>query len=174
MKTVKRLNIEDKPGYFFMNMTNICDLDPKLLLINELTIFENRSIMIDINYCEENNVAHIVFNNIEYIFRKSGVFSFLIFCETEKNKKMVDKYVKITDEIKEQILFIIEDGNKGKNFIMDKDFMRFRFKTNDNLANNPKINVLVCVISISSVFEERSWDYLQIELQECFYGSNEN
>ena len=84
MKTVKRLNIEDKPGYFFMNMTSINDFDPKLLLINEFTIFEDGSIMFDINYCKENNVLHIVFNNLECIFRKSGVFSYLIFCETEK------------------------------------------------------------------------------------------
>ena len=123
MKTVKKLNIEEKPGYFFMNMTSINDFDLKLLLINEFTIFENRSIMFDINYCKENNVAHIVFNNIECIFRKSGVFSYLIFCEIEKNKNMLDKYVKIIDEIKEQILFIIEDQKESKNFIMGKDFM---------------------------------------------------
>ena len=95
MKTVKRLNNEDKPGYFFMNMTSINDFDPKLLLINEFTIFENRSIMFDNNYCEKNNVAHIVFNNIECIFRKGGVFSYLIVCETEENKNMLDKYAKI-------------------------------------------------------------------------------
>ena len=41
----------------------------------------------------------------------------LIFCETEKNKRMVDKYVKIIYEIEEQTLFIIEDENEGKNFI---------------------------------------------------------
>ena len=55
------------------------------------------------------------FNEIECIFRKSGVFSYLIFCETEKNKKMFDKYVKIIHKI------------------------RFKFKTNDNLPYNPKI-----------------------------------
>ena len=46
--------------------------------------------------------------------------------------------------------------------------MRFRFKTNDNLVYNKKINVPVCVISISSVFQERNWYYLQIELQDFF------
>ena len=54
MKTSKRLNIEDKPGCFFMNMTNVNDFNVKLLLINEFTIFENGSIMFDISYCEEN------------------------------------------------------------------------------------------------------------------------
>ena len=67
MKTVKRLNFEDKPGYFFMNMTNINDFDPKLLLINEFTIFEMESIMFDINYCKENNIPYAVFNNVEKV-----------------------------------------------------------------------------------------------------------
>ena len=173
MKTTKRLNIEDKPGYFFMNMTNVNDFNVKLLLINEFTIFENRSIMFDISYCEENNVAYILFDNVECVFRKSGVFNYLIFCETEKNKNMLDKYTKITDEIKEQILFIIEEENEDKNFIMGKDFMRFRFKANDNLVYNQKINVPVCVISISSAFEERNWYYSQIELQDCFYENSD-
>ena len=37
----------------------------------------NRSIMFDVNYCKVNNTPYVVFNNIECIFRKSGVFSFL-------------------------------------------------------------------------------------------------
>ena len=37
---------------------------------------------------------------------------------------------------------------------MGKDFMRFRFKTDDNLPCNQKINVKVYVISISSLFKE--------------------
>ena len=86
---------------------------------------------------------------------------------------MLDKYTNIIGEIEEQILFIIEDENEGKNFIMGKDFMRFRFKTNDNLVYNQKINVPVCVISISSVSEERNWYYPQIELQDCFYENSD-
>ena len=37
-----------------------------------------------------------------------------------------------------------------------------------------KINVPVCVMSISSVFEKGDWYFPQIELKECFYESNEN
>ena len=133
MKTVKRLNIKDKPGYFFMNLTNINDFDPKLILINEFTIFENGSIMFDIAYCKENNTLHVVFNNVECIFRKSGLFSYLIFCESDKNKRILDKYVKIINEIKHQILFIIED----------EDFMRFKFEIDDNQKINPKIKKLM-------------------------------
>ena len=52
---------------------------------------------------------------------------------------------------------------------MVKDFMRFRFKTDDNLVYNKKTNLPVCVISISGLLKERGWYYKQIELQECFY-----
>ena len=40
MKTTKRLNIEDKPGYLFVNMTNINDFDVKLIFIDEFTILD--------------------------------------------------------------------------------------------------------------------------------------
>ena len=42
---------------------------------------------------------------------------------------MLDNYVRIIDEIKDQILFITEDNL----FVMDVDFNRFTFKTNDKL-----------------------------------------
>ena len=91
--------------------------------------------MFEISCCKENNTPYIVFNNIECIFRKSEINSYLVFCETEENKEMLDKYAKIIDEIKDQMLFVTEDTS----FIMGKDFVRFRFKTNDNLPYNIKI-----------------------------------
>ena len=134
IKTVKTLNIKDKPGYYVTDMTNINDFDPKLLLINEFTMFENGSIMFDISYCKENNTTHIIFNNVECIFRKSGVFSYLIFCESDKNREMLDKYAKCIDQVKEEILFISEDDL----FVMGKVFLRFKFKTSNNLVYNKK------------------------------------
>ena len=127
-------------------MININDLDVKLILINEFTIFENGSVIFDISCCKENNTPHVVFNNVECIFKK------------RKGRK-------------EEILFIEDEK---EDFIMAKDFMRFRFKTNDNLLYNQKIYVKVCVISISGVFEERDWYYPKTELQDCFYESSEN
>ena len=89
---------------------------------------------------------------------------------------MLDKYTKIIDQIKEEILFIVEDVDEDENkeFIIGKDFMRFRFATSNDLSYNQEINAKVCVISISSIFKERNWYYPQIELQECFYESSQN
>ena len=128
MKATKRLNIEDKPSYYFTDMTSIINFDPKLILINEFTIFENRSIMFDISYFKESNTPYVAFNNVECIFRKSGSNKYLIFCETEKNKKMLDKYVKIIDEIKDQVLFIIDDENEDGIFILGKELQDLGLK----------------------------------------------
>ena len=51
-----------------MNMTNINNIDAKLLLINEFIMLENGSTMFDTSYCKENNTPYIVFNDIECIF----------------------------------------------------------------------------------------------------------
>ena len=92
-------------------------------------------------YCEENNVPDIVFNNIKCIF------SSLIFCENDKNKKMLDRYVRLVDKIKEEILsFIDEYEDDDDLFIAGKDFMRFKFKINDKLPYNQKINSSLCNI----------------------------
>ena len=45
MKSTKRLNIEEKCGCYFMNMTNINDVDPNLLIINELLSLVNQLCM---------------------------------------------------------------------------------------------------------------------------------
>ena len=74
MKTIRRLNIPDKPSYFFNSMTNINNFDPELLGINNFTVFNDGSKVFNIVCCEENdNTPHIVFNNrvflekVEYI-----------------------------------------------------------------------------------------------------------
>ena len=77
-------------------------------MINDFKDCKDVSTIFNITYCEENSVPHIVFNNIECIFRKSGIFSYLLFCKSEKNKKMVDNYVNIIDQIKVEFGVVLE------------------------------------------------------------------
>ena len=160
--------LENWSGYFFINVTNINDFDPEFLLVNDFKSSKDRSILFNLRYCEENNVPHIVFNNTECIFRKSCIFSYLIFCESDKNKTMLDDYVKVIDAMKEEVLSFIDEFEDDL-FLMGKDFMRFKFKTNHKLPYNQKINVPVCVISISGVVKKDDWCYPQIKVQNCFY-----
>ena len=86
MKTIRELNIKDWSGYFFREMVNILDIEPEFFMVNDFKGCKDGSIVFNLCYYSENCVPHIVFNNVEYIFRKSGVFSYLIFCETDKKK----------------------------------------------------------------------------------------
>ena len=135
MKTIRQLNIKDCSGYCFSNMTIINDFDPELLWINDFKCCKDGLTVFNLCYCEENNVPHIVFNKIQCIFRKSGVFSYLIFCESDKNKKMLNNYVQVIDKIKEKVLSFIDEF-EDEIFVMGKDFMSFKFKTNDKLPYN--------------------------------------
>ena len=78
MKTIRNLNIKDCSGYYFKEMVNILDIEPEYFLVNHFKGSRDGSVLFNIAYCEENSVPHIVFNNIECIFRKSGIHSYLI------------------------------------------------------------------------------------------------
>ena len=170
MKTIKELNIKERSSYFFTEMVNINGIEPEYFLINDLKGSKDGSVLFSIAYCEENSVPHIAFNNIECIFKKSGIYSYLVFCENNKNKKVINNYVKIIDETKKEILSWVDEF-EDKIFIMGKDFIRFKFRTNNKLPYNQKINIPVCVISLSSVIKKVDIYYPQFKLQKCFYES---
>ena len=61
--------------------------------------------------------------------------------------------------------------NNNDNDEDDYSLTNFKFKTDDNLLYNKKINIPVCVISqlISSVIKKESIPYPILRLQKCFY-----
>ena len=81
---------------------------------------------------------------------------------------MLNNCVKIIDHIKEEIISWINDEEEDDSFNLGKDFMIFRFRTDDNLVYNQKISVKVYVISLSSVIKNGNIYYPQFILQKCF------
>ena len=67
-------------------MVNVLDNEPEYFMINDFKGIRDGSAILNLCYWEENCIPHIVFNNIECIFKKIGIYSYLIFCETDKNK----------------------------------------------------------------------------------------
>ena len=131
-------------------MVNILDIQPEYFLINDFEGCKDGSTISNI-CCEENSVPYVVLN-IECISRKSGFFSYLTFYD--KNKKMLDNYVSIVDHLKDEIWSFTGDIYWGEIFVMGCDFIRFRLRTDDELQYNQKINIPVCVISLSCVVKK--------------------
>ena len=62
---------------------------------------------------------------------------------------MLKNYTELWDEIKEQIELISDE--KATKY--SKDFIKIRFKTNDDLPLSKIINSPVCVVIVSSIFK---------------------
>ena len=123
MKTIKELNIKDWNAYFFKEIINILDIQPEYFMVNDFKSIKDGLTIFNLCYC--------VFNNIECIFRKNSVFSYLTFCESDKNKNMINNYVSIIDQLGEELLSWVDEDEEDGIFSLGTAFMRFRFKTHD-------------------------------------------
>ena len=92
----------------------------------------------------------------------------ITFCDNDKNKDMINNYSKIANQLEDEI-FSWTDEFKDEDFIFGGHFMRFRFKTDDNLVYNEKINIPVCAISLTCVIKKEYIYCPQFKLQKCFY-----
>ena len=68
------------------------------------------------------------------------------------------KYIKLWDEI-EYLTETINDGKAGK---FDRDFMKIRFESDDNLPLNITLNLHMLTVVVRSVFKEDGKYYPQI------------
>ena len=87
MKTIRQINIENREGYLFNDMTNINDFDPSLLNIDEISFRSDEIIMYDIKYLKNLNslsTLYLAFNNLDAYLEKSDENRYLIFASTEK------------------------------------------------------------------------------------------
>ena len=168
MNTIKELKIKDWTGYIFKEMINILDIEPEYCTVNDFKRCKDGSILFNSCYSDETGVSHIVFNNIDCIFKKSGIYSYLIFLADGKHKDTMKNYGKIIKQLENDIFSFI-DGFEDEEFNFNGSFVRFRFKTDDNLVYNKIINIPVCIISLSSIVKKGNNYYPNFQLQRCFF-----
>ena len=114
---------------------------------------------------DSSNLLNLVFNNLDKYIEKGGENKYLIFGSTDKNRKALENFTEIWNEIKEQIELIC-----GNNVIKyENDFMKIEFESNDDLPLGKILNIPVCIIIVRSVFEEDGKYYPQVLLHECLY-----
>ena len=90
---------------------------------------------------------------------------------TDSNNEVLKKYAKVWSGIKDQI----EKINNGKLEEYEKDYMKIKFNSDDNLPLNKQLKFLSVTIIVRSVFEEddksqvsrKSQENPQVVLNEC-------
>ena len=70
---------------------------------------------------------------------------------------------------KEDEIFSVIDEFEDEEFNFNRSFVRFRFKTDDNLLYNKRINIPVYIISSSSIIKKGNNYYPNFKLQRCFF-----
>ena len=85
----------------------------------------------------------------EYIKEENGS-KYLVFDSENENNEVLKKYNEVWDGIKNEIKTI----NGGKITEYDKDFMKIKFNSDDNLPLNKTLNLYNMTIVIRSIFEE--------------------
>ena len=101
-----------------------------------------------------------------YIQEKNGN-KYLIFDSTEKTRSYYKKYQDAWSGIKNKI----EAVSSGK-YGYEKDYMKIRFNSDDDLPLNKPLKFHNMTITIRSVFEEDGKLYPQVFLDDTLYELN--
>ena len=78
---------------------------------------------------------------------------------------MINNYLKIIDQVKEEMISWIDE----EDCTFNDDFFKFKFRTDDNIVYDEIINIPVSVISLSSVIKRKNNYYPNFELKDCYY-----
>ena len=98
------------------------------------------------------------------ISKKKNGNKYLIFDSADHNKELLKKYKNVWNGIKNKI----KEINVGKCHY-EKDFMKIKFNSDDNLPLNKPLKFHIMVIIIRSVFEIDGKLYLQVFLDDALY-----
>ena len=100
----------------------------------------------------------------EYIEEKNGI-KYLIFDSVDENKEVLKTYADVWDGIKNKIKAI--NGVQENDY--EKDYMKIKNNSDDDLPLNKPLKFHVMTIVIRSVFKEDGKLYPQIFLDDTLY-----
>ena len=173
MGNIKQINIEDRTYYFFNDMINIKNFDSSLLKIDKrsyknIGIYYIGYITIKIISDYENvnsvNPLYLIIGEVDEYIEENNGNKYLTFASTDKNKKALEKYPKLWDEIN----YHIQTINAGKSGEYEKGYIKIKFNSDDDLPLNKILKLRMLTIT-RSVFEEDGKYYPQVFLDECLY-----
>ena len=98
----------------------------------------------------------------EYIEESNGN-KYLVFASTDGNKEVLTKSTELWDEIK----YLIKTMNGGEAGEYQKDCIKIRVESDDNLLLNKTLKLRILTVVVRSVFEEDGKYYPQVFLGEC-------
>ena len=152
-------------------MINIKDFDPNLIKIDKKS-YKNIGVY-NIGYITKKNEykvnsvnpLYLMIDEVSGYIKESNGNKYLTFASTDNNKKVLEKYAKIWDEIK----YHVQTKSAVKSGEYEKNYMRIKFNLDDSLPLNKILKLHMLTIIVRSVLEEDGKYYPQVFLDECLY-----
>ena len=154
MGNIKEINIKNRTYYFFDDIINIKDFDSNLLKIDKKS-YKNIDIyyigyitMKDFDYVKINSVnpLYLIIDKVDGFIEEKNGNKYLTLVSKDKNKEVLIKYTERWNEVKNLIEY-----NSIKAGEDEKDFMRIKFNSDDNLLLNKILKIHNMTIVAKSV-----------------------
>ena len=110
------------------------------------------------------NPLYIIIKEVYVSIEERNGNKYLTFASSDKNKKVLKKYAKLSHKIKSVIEKI--DNKPGE---YGKDLMKINFNSDGHLPLNKILKLHNLTIIVRSVFEEEGKYYPQVSLDKCLY-----
>ena len=114
------------------------------------------------------NPFYLRINHASGYVDEKGVNKYLDFDSTDENKELLKKYIDVWNGIQNEIKTI----NGGKENDYEKNYMKIKFNSDDDLQLNKPLKFYNMSITIRSVFEEDGKLYPQVFLDDALYELN--
>ena len=111
------------------------------------------------------NPLYLIIAEVDGYIEENNGNKYLTFVSTDKNKKVLEKCTKLWDEIE----YHIQTINAGKFGEYEKDCMKIKFNSDDDLPLNKILKLHMLTIIVRYFFEEDGKYYPQVFLDECLY-----
>ena len=151
MENIKEINIKNRTCYFFDDIINIENFNPDLLKINKKSCknigiyYVGYMTIKDSKYVNIHNVnlSYVLIGEADGSVDKKNGNKYLTFADTNKIKKVLEKYTELWNKAKS-----VTEKINDKPGQYEKDYMKFKFNSDDDLPLNKVLkfhNLMVIV-----------------------------
>ena len=111
------------------------------------------------------NPLYLMINEMIGHFEEKNENKYLVLDDVDENKEVSKKYEEVWEGVKKEI----ETINGGEKIEYGKDYMKIRFKSNDDLPRNKLIKLHLLTIIIRCVISKDGKFYPQLFLDNALY-----
>ena len=176
MGTIKQIDIKNWTNYFYNDIIDLENFDSSLLKLDKqsyknigiynIGCIANKKIADCKNIYSVNPLYLRITHTSRYI-EEINENKYLIFDSIDENKELLKKYNDVFNGIRNKIKKI-----SGDECDYEKDYMKIKFNSDDDLPLNKPLNFHNMTITIRSVYKKDDKLYPQVFLDDTLYESN--